>query len=123
MNFDNMPELHWDFGYAYAYVLFIGVVLLAVLMMWYMGLIKVCACVCWREGSMSHTKVAFCASKGMQPKHTHCCSSQLASPQHLLVQHVARGCYMWSMSEKRFMDGSACPLLRQLCAGEMAPLV
>lgn len=41
MNFDNMPELHWSFGYAYVYALFIGVVLLAVLLMWYNGLIKV----------------------------------------------------------------------------------
>ena len=41
MNFDNMPELHWRYGYGYCYVLFVGVVLLALLLMWYNGLIKV----------------------------------------------------------------------------------
>lgn len=41
MNFDIMPELHWTYGYGYVYGLFVGVVLLAVLLMWYMGLIKV----------------------------------------------------------------------------------
>lgn len=41
MNFDFMPELHWTYGYSYAYGLFLGVVLLSVLLMWYMGLIKV----------------------------------------------------------------------------------
>jgi hypothetical protein len=41
MNFDDMPELHWPLGYAYVYLLFMAVVLLAVLLMWYNGLIKV----------------------------------------------------------------------------------
>lgn len=46
MNFDVMPELHWRFGYGYCYLLFVGVVALAVLLMWYNGLIKVCLCFC-----------------------------------------------------------------------------
>jgi hypothetical protein len=47
MNFDNMPELHWHYGYGYCYVLFVGVVLLALLLMWYNGLIKVGTCLSW----------------------------------------------------------------------------
>jgi hypothetical protein len=36
-----MPELHWRYGYGYCYALFVGVVVLALLLMWYNGLIKV----------------------------------------------------------------------------------
>lgn len=53
-NFEFMPELHWSYGYGYSYVLFIGVALLAVGLMWRMGLIRVSffrrACCNWWEG-------------------------------------------------------------------------
>jgi hypothetical protein len=53
MNFDHMPELHWGLGYAYVYLLFLAVVLLAVLLMWYNGLIKVNVCVCVGGGGLA----------------------------------------------------------------------
>jgi hypothetical protein len=43
-SFDDLPELHWKFGYAYFYLLSLGVVLLALLLMVYMRLIKVMHC-------------------------------------------------------------------------------
>ncbi|WIA07994.1 hypothetical protein OEZ85_007465 [Tetradesmus obliquus] len=41
MNFDDLPELHWRFGYPYFYLLSAGVVVLALLLMVHMRLIKV----------------------------------------------------------------------------------
>jgi hypothetical protein len=68
MNFDVMPELHWRFGYAYCYLLFVGVVALAVLLMWYNGLIKVCLCCSfsWEEGgAFVGIRESGCAAAGV----------------------------------------------------------
>jgi hypothetical protein len=59
VSFDDLPELHWKFGYAYFYLLSIGVVALALLLMVYMRLIKVRRCCV--HLSLSGGNTAFCA--------------------------------------------------------------
>ena len=40
MNFDNMPELHWELGYMYVWVVYAGILIVAVVLMWWYGYIK-----------------------------------------------------------------------------------
>lgn len=46
MNFENIPELHWELGYMYFYLLCFGVVLLGGLLLRRVGLLKVRAALC-----------------------------------------------------------------------------
>jgi len=39
MNFDNLPELHWHYGYAYFYGMSTGIVVVFLTVMWRMGMI------------------------------------------------------------------------------------
>lgn len=61
MNFENMPELKWSWGYGFAYAVMAGVVLLSLALMWHMGLIQVCviSLVCTRAyvHARAHTAV------------------------------------------------------------------
>jgi uncharacterized membrane protein (Fun14 family) len=41
MNFDNMPELHWELGYMFAWLLFFGILVLAIVLMWWYGYVSI----------------------------------------------------------------------------------